>query len=123
MAPHLPQRNRYTRARAFDYWNYLCVLYSKGYYRDVSLPLEGSTSESDWKDYVERLMVTKRGLIERLPDHYELLEAIRESADEAEDRHVVPAAIAAAAGAFRSTIPLPDWGQEATPAPVAAAGT
>ena len=109
-------------ARTFDYWNYLCVLYSKGYYKDVSLPLEGSTSESDWKDYVERLAVTKRGLIERLPDHYELLEAIRESADEAEDRHVVPPAITAVAGAFRSTVPLPDWGQETPPAPVATGG-
>ena len=103
-------------AQAFNQWNYLYVLYSKGYYRNASLPLEGSTSESDWKDYVERLMVTKRGLIDRLPGHYELLEAIRESADQATDQHVVPPAIAAAAGAFRSTIPLPDWGQETTPA-------
>jgi hypothetical protein len=69
-------------SRLFDHWNYLYVLYSKGYYRDVSLPLEGSTSESDWKDYVERLVVSKKGLIEHLPDHHELLEAVRESADE-----------------------------------------
>jgi len=107
--------------RAFDHWNYLCVLYSKGYFNDVSLPLDGSTSESDWKDYVERLMVSKKGLIEHLPDHHELLEVVRESADEAEDRHVVPPAIAAAAGAFQSTIPLPSWGQETTPARVATA--
>jgi tryptophan halogenase len=109
-------------SRLFDHWNYLYVLYSKGYYRDVSLPLEGSTSESDWKDYVERLVVSKKGLIEHLPDHHELLEAIRESADEAEDRHVVPPAIAAAAGAFQSAIPLLDWGRETTPAPVATGG-
>jgi tryptophan halogenase len=109
-------------SRLFDHWNYLCVLFSKGYYRDVSLPLEGSTSESDWKDYVERLVENKKGLIEHLPDHHELLEAIRQSADEAEDRHVVPPAIAAAAGAFRSTIPLPDWGQETTSAPLVATG-
>jgi hypothetical protein len=34
---------------------------------------------------------------------------------------VVPPAIAAAAGAFQSTIPLPSWGQETTPARVATA--
>jgi tryptophan halogenase len=109
-------------ARAFTQWNYLCVLYSKGYYRHASLPLEGSTSERDWKDYVDRLMATKRGLIDGLPGHYELLEGIRKSADEAEDRHMVPPAIAAAAEAFRSTIPLPDWGQETIPARVDTAG-
>ena len=67
-------------------------------------------------------MVSTKGLIEHLPDHHELLEAVRESADEAEDRHVVPPAIAAAAGAFQSAIPLLDWGRETTPAPVVTGG-
>jgi tryptophan halogenase len=108
--------------RAFDHWNYLCVLYSKGFFNNVSMPIEGSTSESDWKDYAERLVANKKELIGRLPGHYELVEAIRKSADEAEDRHVVPPAIAAAAGAFQSTIHLPSWGQETTPAPMPTAG-
>ena len=99
--------------RFFNYWNYLCVLYSKGFFQDTSYPLEGSISKNDWDGFLERLVQSKRRLIQTLPDHYRLVTAIREAASQATDAHVVPPAIAAAAGAFRSTVPLPDWGQEA----------
>ncbi len=99
--------------RLFNYWNYLCVLYSKGFFQDASYPLEGSISKNDWDGFLERLVQSKRRLIQALPDHYRLVTAIREAASQSTDPHVVPPAIAAAAGAFRSTVPLPDWGQEA----------
>ena len=99
--------------RLFNYWNYLCVLYSKGFFQDASYPLEGSISKNDWDSFLERLVQSKRRLIQALPDHYRLVTAIREAASQSTDPHVVPPAIAAAAGAFRSTVPLPDWGQEA----------
>ena len=59
-----------------------------------------------------RLANFKRQLVAGLPDHVALLDAIRAAADQAENRHTVPPAIAALAGAARSTVPLPDWGGE-----------
>jgi len=108
----LPNPVDTTGDRLFDHWNYLLVLYCKGYFRDCSYPLEGSTSRADWDAFTRRLTNFKRRLVAGLPDHYELLEAIRAAADEAENRHTVPPAIAALAGAARSTVPLPDWGGE-----------
>ncbi len=106
--------------RLFDHWNYTCVLYSKGYFGDVSLPLEGSTSERDWREWVNRLLATKKGLIETLPDHYQLVTAIRTAAQRETGGRTGPGSIAAAIGAARSTVPLPDWGQEALCGPAAA---
>ncbi len=97
----------------FIYWNYLCVLYSKGYFKDASLPLEDSVSREGWDRFTQRLEATKRRLTANLPDHYELLAAIREGAERQASFHAPPSAVAAAAGAYRSTVPLPDWGQEA----------
>ncbi|MEE8501938.1 MAG: tryptophan halogenase family protein, partial [Kiloniellales bacterium] len=99
--------------RLFDYWNYLVVLYSKGFFKDVSMPLEGSTSKADWDRYLRRVMGMRRNMLETLPDHYELVTAIREAAEQGAKLQAPPVA-AAAAGAFRSTVPVPDWGIEAT---------
>jgi len=109
----LPNTVDTTGDRLFDYWNYLNVLYCKGWFRDCSYPLEGSAARGDWEAYARRQANIKRRLVTGLPDHFELLEAIRAAADQAEDRHTVPPAIAALAGAARSTVPLPDWGGEA----------
>ncbi len=94
----------------FIYWSYLCVLYNKGYYDGVSLPLEDRVSRRDWEVFAGKLEATKRRLIASLPDHYQLLTAIRAAAQREARLHAPPPA--AALGAFRSTVPLPDWGQE-----------
>ncbi len=107
--------------RLFDYWNYLCVLYSKGWFREVSYPMEGSINRREWEVFSNRLTNHKRGLVENLPGHCELLSAIRARAEQAENRHVVPPSIAALAAVSRSTVPLPDWGGESAD-PLAAAG-
>jgi flavin-dependent dehydrogenase len=99
--------------RLFDSWNYLNVLYCKGIFRDCSYPLEGSVSRADWDGFARRLTNLKRRLVAGLPDHFELLEAIRAAAERDGNRHVVPPAVAALAAASRSTVPLPDWGREA----------
>ncbi len=112
----LPHTVDTTGDRLFDYWNYLNVLYCKGTFRDCSYALEGSTSRDDWDAFTRRLTNFRRRLVAGLPDHHELLEAIRAAADQAENRHVVPPAIAALAAASRSTVPLPDWGGEAAAA-------
>lgn len=108
----LPNAIDTTGDRLFDAWNYLNVLYCKGYFRDCSYPLEGSISRADWDGFTRRLANFKRRLVAGLPDHFELLEEIRAAAERDDNRHVVPPAIAALAAASRSTVPLPDWGRE-----------
>jgi tryptophan halogenase len=95
----------------FIYWNYLCVLYSKGYYKGATLPLEDSVSQADWVEFTRRLEQKKRRLLANLPDHYELVTAIRAAAEQ-DAKFQAPPVAAAAAGAFRATVPVPDWGQE-----------
>ncbi len=94
----------------------ILVLYCKGCFRDVSFPMEGSISRADWEAYVGRINNFKRRLMAKLPDHYDLVTAIRAAAEEADNRHVIPPAIAALAAASRATVPLPDWGGEAAAA-------
>jgi tryptophan halogenase len=106
----------------FIYWNYLCVLYSKGYFKGASMPLEDSVSREGWDRFTQRLEATKHRLLRNLPDHYELLAAIRQGAEREARFHAPPSAVAAAAGAYRSTVPLPDWGQEAPAAVPATEG-
>ena len=95
----------------FIYWNYLCVLYSKGYYKDANLPLEDSVSQADWVEFTRQLEQTKQRLLANLPDHYELVTAIRAAAKQ-DAKFQAPPVAAAAAGARRATVPVPDWGQE-----------
>jgi tryptophan halogenase len=95
----------------FIYWNYLCVLYSKGYYKDANLPLEDSVSEADWVEFTRQLEQKKQRLLANLPDHYELVTAIRAAAEQ-DAKFQAPPVAAAAAGARRPTVPVPDWGQE-----------
>jgi hypothetical protein len=95
----------------FIYWNYLCVLYSKGYYKDATLPLADSVSQADWVEFTRRLERKKQRLLANLPDHYELVTAIRAAAEQ-DAKFQAPPGAAAGAGAFRATVPVPDWGQE-----------
>jgi tryptophan halogenase len=109
----LPNTLDTTGDRLFDYWNYLNVLYCKGAFRDCSFALEGSIARRDWEALMRRQATLKQRMVAGLPDHVALLDAIRAAADQAENRHTVPPAIAALAAASRSTVPLPDWGGEA----------
>jgi hypothetical protein len=87
------------------------VLYSKGYYKDANLPLEDSVSEADWVEFTRQLEQKKQRLLANLPDHYELVTAIRAAAEQ-DAKFQAPPVAAAAAGARRPTVPVPDWGQE-----------
>ncbi len=89
----------------FIYWNYLCVLYSKGYFEGCSYPLESAISKADWEVYCQRLEIKKKKLVANLPNHHYLLTSIRAAAEAQSGRR--------APDAPRATVPLPDWGQEA----------
>jgi tryptophan halogenase len=76
-------------SRLFDHWNYLYVLYAKGFFDGLEFPLEGSIRRADWERFKEALSETKRLLVKNLPSHYELVTSIRKQAESGE---VVPAA-------------------------------
>jgi tryptophan halogenase len=63
----------------FSAWSFLCVLYAKGYFEEVSLPLEGSLGAEDWHSYVENMQKIRKNYSEALPDHYEFLTRLRNS--------------------------------------------
>lgn len=61
----------------FDNWNYQYVLFGKGYFDDVTFPLERVASEKQWRDYAQQSARIGRALSTRLPDHYELICSVR----------------------------------------------
>ncbi len=65
---------RYTM---FENWNYICILAGKGYFDDITYPLEGAVSESDYQDHCRRVMTRRNRLLETMPDHHALLTEIR----------------------------------------------
>ncbi len=65
----------------FNNWNYLFVLYAKGYFDGVTMPQEGSVKKSDWDQFCFDLNITKEALTEAMPSHYELVTDIRKSAE------------------------------------------
>lgn len=73
----LPSPADITGVNLFAPWSFLAVLYSKGWYDDVSFPIEGSLAREDWQGYVARMDALKHQLLTQLPDHYTLLTAIR----------------------------------------------
>jgi tryptophan halogenase len=65
----------------FNHWNYLFVLYAKGYFDGLTFPQEGSVNRADWDKFCFNLEVTKDALTEAMPSHYELVTDIRKSAE------------------------------------------
>ena len=51
--------------------SFLSVLYAKGRFDDVALPLEGSIDKADWKDYVESIENRKTNYAQYLARHYD----------------------------------------------------
>lgn len=65
----------------FNHWNYMFVLYAKGYFDGRVLPLECTVNRADWDRFCSDLEATKDALTEAMPSHYELVTAIRKSAE------------------------------------------
>ena len=65
------------RHSMFENWNYICVLAGKGYFDGITYPLEGAISDEDYLNYHRKAMAARNELMQRAPDHYELLSRIR----------------------------------------------
>jgi hypothetical protein len=73
----LPRHAELERGYLFGYLTYLIVLFGKGYLDDAKFPAERLISRRDWKDYQQYVRQVKSQLLSTLPDHYDLLTAIR----------------------------------------------
>ncbi len=73
----LPGGGDLAHSGLFDKWSYLFCLYGKGFFDGSSFAAEGSVVGEDWAAYKAALAAQKRGLVEGLPDHRELVAHIR----------------------------------------------
>jgi hypothetical protein len=61
----------------FGFSNYTYVMVPKGYFSGISSPLDSSIRFEDWQSYGRELKQKTARLLNTLPDHYQLLTAIR----------------------------------------------
>ena len=61
----------------FSHWSVQCVLFGKGFYDGSALAGTEVVPEDVWRWFWAETRATKRGTLEGLPDHFDLLEAIR----------------------------------------------
>lgn len=73
----LPHSDQYDRGYLFSVWSYLIVLANKGWFDGIDFPAERAVSAQDWAAYTRHVDGIKRQLLDELPNHYELVAAIR----------------------------------------------
>jgi len=61
----------------FNHWNYIYVLLGKRYFEGKEFAPEKFLSLNDWQRYSQNVAKQKQQVLGQLPDHYELLKAIR----------------------------------------------
>jgi 2-polyprenyl-6-methoxyphenol hydroxylase-like FAD-dependent oxidoreductase len=64
----------------FQYWSYIYILEPRGFFRGKKFALDPAINEADWGIYSRALERKKQECLATLPDHYELLTALRGSA-------------------------------------------
>lgn len=74
----------------FSNWSVQCVLFGKGFYDGVRLGGADLVPEDVWRWYWADRRAAKRDTLAALPDHFDLLEAIRSRAIEGETRSRKP---------------------------------
>ncbi|MES2441765.1 MAG: tryptophan halogenase family protein [Pseudomonadota bacterium] len=61
----------------FSHWSVQCVLFGKGFYEDASLTQVDVVPPDVWRIYWAEQRARRRATLDSLPDHFELVEAIR----------------------------------------------
>ena len=64
----------------FTNWNYIFILEPKGHFARHEFAVDPVLTEEDWGKYCAGLERSKQNVLALLPDHYELLSAIRGTA-------------------------------------------
>ena len=61
----------------FNHWNYIYVLLGKRYFEGHEFAPEKFVSQNDWQKLSQQVAQMKQQMVGKLPDHYQLLQAIR----------------------------------------------
>jgi flavin-dependent dehydrogenase len=64
----------------FQYWSYIYVLEPKGYFKGRKFAADPAITPEDWNIFSRALEKKKQDCLSTLPDHYELLTALRADA-------------------------------------------
>lgn len=70
-----------SRLSLFSEWSYLYVLYGKGYWRDVDLPIDSAISDDDYAEFVAEMDRVRGARMAAAMDHRTLIERLRQSAE------------------------------------------
>ena len=76
----LPDQHDTAGHTLFNYWSFIYVLMTKGYFDGVDFPLEGSVSAQDFREFQGVVQRARNGLMATLPDHRTYLDQIRQDA-------------------------------------------
>ena len=68
----------------FTYWSYIFIMLQKGYFNGKHMPGEAVISEQPWNQFTKQMAQVKRNMVKDLPNHYELLTALRGGIDPGE---------------------------------------
>ncbi len=71
-APDCPNR-----LSLFSEWSYIYVLYGKGYFDNVTFPIEDALADGDYDEFTRDLDRRRADLLARAPDHRDLLDRLR----------------------------------------------
>lgn len=67
--------------KLFTYWNYMVVLFGKGFYpRNHQFASAGGLMRKDWETYIRNMRAKKRAMMAQLPGQYDLLQHLRNNA-------------------------------------------
>ena len=98
----IPTVNDLPSQHLFTFWNYIVVLFSKGFYpKDHVFPTAQGIDEADWAKYIRHHRAAKREFMSQLPSSYELISYLRGD---------TPADTPAWAQPAAGTVPLPGVG-------------
>jgi len=76
----LPSEYDFVTDRFFTDWNYSVILFGKRYYpTDHVFPSAAGIDQNDWETYIREFRLAKQKFMAKLPGHYELIEALRNS--------------------------------------------
>jgi tryptophan halogenase len=66
-----------SRLSLFSEWSFIYVLYGKGFFDDVTFPIEDALADEDFDEFTAQLDRRRAELLARAPDHRALLEQFR----------------------------------------------
>lgn len=104
----LPNNADLATTHLFNAMNYSIALFGKRFYAaEQDFPKAQGTQREDWLGYVARIGQLKQQMLQQLPDHHQLIMAIREGAEARLAPQQAPAFTGAGYSGAGGSVPLP----------------